>query len=601
MPKLRSLNERYLDLPIRKKLLLWFAPILIVLIATTGYYSYTTASQEIVNKMGMEQAGIAKQAIDHLDYIAQDALNISDYVFLTPEIQTLLGSTGSDLYLANRNVVDSINRLMVTRPYFQFLTIYSNHFPMIQFNNKGLSTAIPFEEYSDKFHYDAILADPKIEHWNVEVPSQTNRIFHGDSMNKLLLTKVLKNYTNMKPEGVLLLGIDEKDIRSSYTSASGETNILVISPEGTILSDSAGHWVGHSVRELPYFTVPVSTPGQITASRISSTWVSAHLQSALTGWYVIVLQPRAALLQQLNRIKWITSLIVCVALLLSLFASWGVAGVITKPMKRILSSMKRLQTGDFSQKVPVISKDEMGLLGTGYNTMVQKIKELVEDVYAFEIRQRQAELKVLQSQINPHFLYNTLNTIAWSAEKNKDSQVAEMIYSLSGIFKISLSEGNDMIPLEKELRLAEHYLFLQKMRFPDKLAYEIEIPPELLTFTVPKLLVQPLVENAVVHGIEPLNNDMGHILISAFLTEDASSLEIEITDNGMGMAEESLCSLNQRLKSDDQHVHNGKNFALSNIKNRLRFCYGEEATLELQSLFGYGTRVRITIPYLTTR
>lgn len=601
MKKFRSIYDWYLNLPIRRKLLLWFVPMLIVMIASTGYYAYSTAADEIVTKMSLEQAGIAKQAVDHLDYIAQDALNISDYLFLTPEIQALLGNTDNETYVEKENVVDPINRLMVTRPYFQFLTIYSPHFPTIQFNNKGLSSAIPFEEYRTKFHYDEILANPKIENWSVEVPDRSNSIFHGDSMKKLLLTKVLKNDTNMKPEGILILGIDEKDIRTSYSPGLGQAGLFVINSDGTILSDSTGHWIGHAVSELPYFSRPVLSPDQIHASSISPKWIFSHIQSSVTGWHVLVIQPRDALVNQLNRIKWSTSFIAGLALILSLFVSWSIAVVITRPIKRILTSMKKLQIGDFTQQVSVVSRDELGQLGSGYNIMVQRIKELVQDVYAFEIRQYQAELKVLQSQINPHFLYNTLNTIAWSAEKNNDRHVAEMIYSLSSIFKISLSEGRDIISLEKELQLAEHYLFLQKMRYPDKLSYEIDIAPELLEFHMPKLLVQPLVENAVVHGIEPLSGDAGHIHIAVSQSEDAAFVEIEVTDNGVGISEELLRLLNGKLEWNDMGAHPGEHFALINIKNRLRLFYGETADLNIQSLADSGTRVRMTLPYPATR
>jgi len=592
---MKQLAAWYYDSPLRRKLLLWFIPLLIGTIMTTGFFAYTTAVNEIMTKTGLEQEGIATQAIDHLDYIAQDALNITDYIFLTPEIQQLLNSD-SQTYVSSREVVDSINRLMVTRPYFQFLTMYSAHFQTMQFNNKGLSSAIPFEEYSERFHYDAILANPKIANWSIELPNRSTSIFHGDSMNKLLLTKVLKSYTNMKPEGVLILGIDERDIRASYSPFLGQTEIVVYREDGTVLSDSGGRWIGHSVTELPYWVAGHGPDDPLESSLNAKQWLYTHFQSSVTGWHVLVVQPRAALVAQLNRIKWITSLIVCLTLLLSLFVSWTVASVITKPMKHIVISMKKFQKGDFNQQVPVHSRDEIGQLASGYNIMVKRIHELIQNVFESEIRQKQSELKVLQSQINPHFLYNTLNTIAWSAEKNNDPLVAEMIYSLSGMFKISLSAGRDVIPLDQELKLAEHYLFLQKMRFPDKLTYEIEVTTDVRGFSVPKLLVQPLVENAVVHGIEPLSGDVGHIHVAVVVPEAGGSLHIEITDNGVGMAEDALERLREKLRSGEPASSTEQSYALLNIRNRLRLYYGEEAALEIDSVGGSGTRIRLILP-----
>ncbi|UJF31898.1 hypothetical protein [Paenibacillus hexagrammi] len=159
--KLLQSPKWYLDLSLQRKLLLWFAPLLLITIAITGVYSYSVASNEIVSKMKLEQVNTARQAIDHLDYIAQDALDISDYLYLTPEIQVMLRSDANgENYITNDSIL-MINRLMVTRPYFQFLTIYSPHFDPIQFNNKGLSSAIPFDEFKDKFDYEGFLQRKK--------------------------------------------------------------------------------------------------------------------------------------------------------------------------------------------------------------------------------------------------------------------------------------------------------------------------------------------------------------------------------------------------------------------------------------------------------
>ncbi len=589
----------YLDMPIRNKLLLWFVPLLVATVACTGVYAYSVAAKEIVDKISLEEAGTAKQVIDTLDYIAQDAVDISNYLYLTPDIQSLLSTdAGGNQYFASRDVIESINHLMVTRPYFQFLTIYSSRFPTIQFNNKGLSSAIPFEEYRKKFHYDEILKDPVIEHWKVEVPNRGTTIFHGDSMNKLLLTKVLKNYRTLKPEGVLILGIDERDIRRSYSPDIRASKIVVMNDDGTVLSDSKGEWIGQPISELPFFSQPILQPEGIDAAMDRKEWVFSHRHSTVTGWHVLVVQPRNALLHQLNRIQWITLLIGFITLLISLAVSLSVSGVITKPIRQIVLSMKKFQRGDFSQNVTLRGNDEIGQLGNGYNTMVQRIKNLIDDVYAFEIKQRQAELKLLQSQINPHFLYNTLNSIAWSAHKNNDPQVADMIYSLSGIFKISLNEGKDVIALQQELELVGHYLSLQKMRFPNKLTYEIELQPELEQVSIPKLLIQPLVENAIVHGIEPLTDDAGFVRVSAAPSADGSRMEIEITDNGVGIREELLRKLNQQLPPErDSTEPEGENFALFNIKNRIRLYYGEGADMHIQSVAGSGTRVLLTLPY----
>ncbi|RKP57285.1 sensor histidine kinase [Cohnella endophytica] len=584
--------QGYRNLPIRSKILLMFVPLFVLTITITGVFSYRIAATEILNKMKAVQNGVASQVTDHLNYIAQDAIDVSDYLFLTPEIQALLLSDKDSGNYIPQDAIQSISRMMVTRPYFQFLTLYSSHFAPIQFNNKGLSAAIPFEEYSESFHYYDILRNTNTASWSIEVPGVTKTIFQGDKMNKVLLTKVMKNSRTYSPEGVLILGIDEKDIRSAYELVSGDAQIAILNSDGIVMSENDGKWIGYPAEKLPYYKQDGEGSG--IGKEIDDTkWVSTLISSELTGWQVLVVQPKKQLLEQLNRIQWITAIIVLVTIILSMFVSWAISGVITKPVLTILKSMKKFQLGNFSEKVPILGMDEVGQLGSGYNIMVQRVKGLIDDVYSVELKQKEAELKVLQSQINPHFLYNTLNTIAWTAQKNEDLQVAEMIYALSNIFKISLSEGKEFVTLKEEFALIGNYLFLQQMRFPNKLTYELEMDEVLSDFTLPKLLIQPLVENAVVHGIEPITGDIGFIHVRATLAED--KLVIEVTDDGVGIPQGRLRELNDKLASvstSEQRI----SFALMNVSGRLRMVYGEQSSIEIQSTVGSGTRVLLSLP-----
>lgn len=589
----KQLRQHYLNLPIRYKIMLWFVPLLIITITVTGVTSFRIASKEITDKMKIEQLGKAKQVIEQLNYIAADAIDVSNYLFLTPEIQSLLQpQSNNDGYITNHSVIESINRLMVTRPYFQFLTLYSEHFAPLQFNNKGLSSAISFEEFDEKYNYQHVLNNPKVNSWSVEIPGGKKGIFYGDSKIKLLLTKVLKNTDNYQPEGIILLGIDEMDIRKSYSPTIGSAHIIVFNTDGTVLSDSSGQYIGKSFDSMPYFNSPIKDPIQFDAHIDTSKWLFSHTQSSLTGWDILVVQPRSELLAELHRITYTTAMIICITLGIALLLSWAVSGMIISPIRTILTSMKRFQKGNFYEHVTIDSHDELGEFGAGYNIMVQRIRELVDDVYSFELKQKQAELKVLQSQINPHFLYNTLNTIALTAQRNGDRQVGDMIYALSGIFKLSLNQGRDIIELQQEFKLIEHYLFLQKMRFPNKLTYELELTAGLETFSIPKLLLQPLVENAVVHGIEPLTDELGIITVRATASNE-NQIEIEITDNGVGMTTDRLKEVLFMCSSSSS---GSESFALFNVCNRIRMFYGDQMTFNVDSVPGSGTRITLTIP-----
>jgi two-component system sensor histidine kinase YesM len=587
----------YYNIPVRMKLVLWFAPLLLVTIGITGVYSYNVASNEIINKMSQEQVGSAHEAIAHLDYVAQDALDISNYFYLSPEIQALLSSDSTNGNLLSIDINSTINRMMVTRPFFQFLTIYSSHFSTIEFNNKGLSSAISFEEYKKQFNYDSLIQGKDIAAWSVEVPNKTKSIFYGNNKNnKLLLTKTLKNDFTLHSEGLIIIGMDESDVRKTYSSPDSQAQILITTKEGIVLSDSKGMYVGDSIQTLPFVEQNSANMNTLDQSIDNAKWVFSHQKSQLTGWHVIVLQPRSYLLKQLNPIKTVTFSIMCIAFLFILLFSWAASAIITRPLKSILFSMKKFQKGDFSQFVDSTGRDEIGQLGTGYNTMVHRIKKLVDDVFSFELKKREAELKLLQSQINPHFLYNTLNTISWAAQKKGETQIAEMIYSLSNIFQISLSNGKDIITIQEEIQLVNSYLFLQKMRFSDRLTYEISVDPDLEDVEVLKLLIQPLIENSIVHGIEPLDNDEGLIQIAVKTLND--SILIEIIDNGIGINALKLKTIQDSLiykeEIDQSSTRNG--FAFYNIINRLKLFYGDRASLTVESTEGSGTIVILIFP-----
>ncbi len=606
----------YRKLPLRGKLILWYTPILLATIAITGYYAYSIASGSLVDKTDQEQQRMAAETVMHLDYFAQDAIDISNYLFLSQDIQSLLVSDRSKAVpVSSSSLYKVINRLMVTRAFFQFLTIYSDHFAAIEFNNKGLSSAIPFPQYKEQFDYDTIMTHPSIYHWDVEVPGQSKKVFYGDNMNKLLLTAVLKNEYTLKPEGLIILGVDEKDVRQAYVTPNESAEIIVVNNNGRVLSDSSGKWVGSQVSDLPHLANAVATPEQFAQDIDRKQWLFAQARSELTGWHVFVIQPKLELLDQLNRIKWITVAIMAVTFLCISILSWWISTVITGPIRRILVSMKRLQRGDFSQRVTHNWGDEIGQLGTGYNIMVSRIQELIDDVYLSklneresELKRRNAELSLLQSQMNPHFLYNTLNTISWTAHRRGDEEVAEMIYSLSNLLRISLSGGKEFIRLHEEISLVEKYLFLQQMRFANKLVYEIHVDEEAEGIEIPKLIIQPFVENAIVHGIEPLSDDAG--LVQLQVRVEHRRLMIEITDDGAGMSEARLQEVRSALEQEggttaelDSSIGKqaGSGFALQNVWARLRLIYGESADIEIHSVAQSGTRVRLYMPLTRER
>ncbi|GFZ91747.1 hypothetical protein GCM10008018_42580 [Paenibacillus marchantiophytorum] len=585
---LARIKKVYLELPIRLKFQLWFMPLLIVSAGSIGFISYVTASNQVLDKIAQAQNNISSQTVSHLDYLAKDIYDIYSYLSLSSELHDLLSPEAS--YNSAQVVNSMINRLLSTRQFFQSLLIFSDNHPTIKFNSLNNNEIISYESYKTSGIYNQTVSQVVKGAWGVEEGPM--KLFIGDQRRKVFYSKVLVNPESLKKEGLMIIGMTEEDFRKSFGPARDNVEIIVINEDGTILSDSDGKWSGRAFTELPYYNhVPFS---KVDWDKNEKQWLITHTSSTATGWHVLVIQPKIEELKQLNQIRWLTIGFVVMILLINVPLSWLLSKLFSNPLMRILRSMREFQAGDFQQHVEIELRDEIGQLGKGYNIMVMRIKELIQDVYESEISQKEAELRMLQSQINPHFLYNTLNSITWMSYREGAEKTADMIQRLSEFFRFNLSQGADVITIEKELMIVENYFFLSKIRFSDKLTYSIEVEEHLRQFRVPKLLLQPLAENAVVHGIEQME---GQGFIHLSIREADQQLIFEVTDNGMGMAPDTLERLRTAVllekRTGSAEIEGG--FALLNMRERLQNHFGKGIAIEINSRLHFGTSIKLKV------
>lgn len=596
--KKRPIQTAYRHLPTRWKLFIWIVPFSVITIAITGGFSYYIASKLILNNVGQVQSNLAKKSMDQFNYIAQDAIDFSNYLFLNMYTQKLLAANDDDI--VRKDLFSSLSTLMVTRHSMQSVILYSldstSEEPPFAINHAGIASAVPFEQFASTPLYKQTLEANGKAVWALMPAHQT--FFAGDRQTKIVLSKVIKDSSSLKPKGIVLLGFNESRLREQYIETVGNHNhIIVLDQEGLVMSSSNMNWQNKYIEELPF------VDGYHTLERNpnlthtnSKQWVISHASSKLTGWHVLVIQEKEQLLTELNQIRSITILIMVTCFVISIVITWMASHFVTNPLKILLRSMRKLQTGDFSQRVNFSGQDEIGRLGEGYNNMVARIKELIDEVYSMQLKQREAELKALQAQIHPHFLYNTLDTICWTAQQRGQKDIAELVYALSSLFRLSLSEGREFITLEEELELVRSYCHLQKRRFNDRLQFEFNVPNEAKKIAIPKLLLQPLVENAVIHGIEPLEEQgFIHILIRY----ENEQLMIDVMDNGVGIPSEQLTQINDALEQISYirpELKTTVGFALTNIKERLLLIYGHQVSFQIKSVEHKGTIVSMTLP-----
>ena len=305
-------------------------------------------------------------------------------------------------------------------------------------------------------------------------------------------------------------------------------------------------------------------------------------------WYLCTAVDTKVLYGPVERLRWQLLILFALALLLVRLCAKYLAASITRPIEILTQSMKRAKNGDLDQHVEISSQDEIGMLGQCYENMLGKLKALMAQQVQNEKEKRQAEIRILQAQINPHFLYNTLDTLQWKAYENGQDDMVSMIQSLSTFFRISLSKGSEFIPLAKEIEHVQSYLAIQKIRFADVLQYQFTVDADT-TIPVPKVILQPLVENAIQHGIKP-KLVPGCIQIAIRQTEDR--ITISIADDGVGIPPDRLAQIQQEMAT----LTPQSCYGLINVCNRVKLEYGSQADIQLTSQQGIGTTVTLTLP-----
>ncbi|CAI8732106.1 two-component system, sensor histidine kinase YesM [Brevibacillus sp. IT-7CA2] len=320
-------------------------------------------------------------------------------------------------------------------------------------------------------------------------------------------------------------------------------------------------------------------------------------QSRETGLVVISLIPLDILLAESNSLRSFTMLIAAMFLLvaggLAIYFSYS----LSKPLVQLKEKMLQVKRGNFHERVPVDSQDEIGKLSEQFNQMVEEINRLVNEVYLSSLREREAELAALQSQINPHFIYNTLESINMMAIRSGNYDVSDMVSSLGKLMRYTVAREDGHVTLTQELVSLESYVRIQKIRLGDRLQVYMDVEESLSDQRIPKLLLQPLLENAIAHGIE--HQERGGTIWLTVLCQEGV-MQISVRDNGKGMSEQSLSRLLASLRTPMQqhemtgNAHNGT--ALRNISQRLTLLFGEEYGLTIVSRPDQGTEITMKIP-----
>ncbi|MBP7176493.1 MAG: sensor histidine kinase [Thermoclostridium sp.] len=556
-----------------------------------GFLSYRN-SEATIKRISMNYASDILQMIE---------LRFSDYISnLTIISQDLLYDKGIYSALTSRNTDDplvsyeneseisnTIKKIILSRPEIQSIAIISRDGQFYYSDDNalrgGIRELLPYQEVLDKAR--AYGGKPC---WYMD--SQEGVV------QNIFLSRIIYHQDTFEEIGLQVILLRKDFIETVYQGLTKSMeNIIILSAEHQLIaSRNAGDGM------LP----DIASFGSLERekdSRIDQTLdaMISYTTVMNTGWKVITYVPLPELFRDAYALRRnIILLCVVTAILLSVL-NLAIAMSFVNPINKLVKGMKMVQEDNQAVQIDDDRQDEMGFLNKTFNEMSREINHLVTWVYREQITRKDAELKALQSQINPHFLFNTLESINWMARLNNVPEISETVTDLSDLMEASIGRDDRLITVKEEFGYSDKYISLLKRRFEDKIQYRSSIQQEAEEVKIPRLLIQPLVENAVFHGIERLRGK-GEISLDASIVE--GSLVITVMDSGPGIDDEGLKDLNSKLSmGNDEYFktltsQEKKSIGIENVNRRIKLFYGDSYGLKIESEQGRYTRVVVRLP-----
>lgn len=391
---------------------------------------------------------------------------------------------------------------------------------------------------------------------------------------------------------VLLILIDEQQLENLYVSTQEQGGeVYIYDQNGFIVSHSNKKMLGKQFIDVDYMQNEYGTNRSNIIKKLGESYVLSTYLDEKTGWTIVEESPTRIILGALNQTYWIMGCLLATGLILALGVSVYISRRVSNPLTELSNAMDKFGTPEFTTSPVGNSTQEIGSLQESFRHMAVEISSLMEIIREREQQKRKLEVNFLRAQINPHFLYNTLFSIRCAVEVGKNSQAAQMLGAFIDLLRSTLSVKDNTVPLRDELLTTRKYLVVQKLRYGEKVHYEVEMQSGTELCMVPPLILQPLVENAIFHGLEAKSQG-GTVVIESAL--QGENLLLTITDDGAGMDEETL---NQaRANCEKNVVKDAHSIGMSNVHNRIRLNYGDGYGLTLESSKGIGTTITLLMP-----
>ena len=587
-------QNSFMNLSISKKIILLMA-LFTVMLALSWSTLLVYLNNQLLKSENMaflqESLGKAKKEMVRECHTTQA---IANYYVMMPEIQRLvqMGNQYQPAYINSR-----ILKAASQNPAFIGLAFYNKTGNVIDYISLDVAfdpinqteiSGRPFER----------LMDGECEYiW--EYIDHTDQLYmKNERSDRLCLWHVICDIVSAQPIGVVAISLDSQELLFSEGKNKERNGLIMLDSRGKMaMGNDALAEMGDLQRKM---LLQCAQRGAdyttISIGKRSYYAISSDIPDVPLTLYALSLIQNDPLNMVILPLNFIISSVLFFLLLFPIY--YLLSRIITQPLMQLHRSIQQFSAGNFDANIHFKYNDEIGQLGRAFNNMVKENKRLIDQSYALKLRQKEAELNALQAQINPHFLYNLIGSIQWNAYRKGDEEIAEMAYSMGQVFRISLNRGNNMIFVEQEKDLILAYLKLQKKRYGDLLEYSIEIQEETLKIQMPKLIIQPLVENSIVHGMRGGGQNL-FIKIMVSLDGERNKLLIHCCDNGIGILPQTLALLPDHLEQQGEGRSN--RMAIKNIYERLQLTYHENFSFHIKSEANCGVDITIEIPVIPTQ
>ena len=565
--KMKKLLHWFNGIKLRYKLAIFYSLFCFLPVMLLFWLSFLQMRSIIDDKGKMNLQSYLQQSVSSMDRTLDGYNSLSDYIAFDRTLAEVFSMEYGTPYEQYEQLTQKVDPILRTASYFhggmQQITIYTDN-GMVKHD----TTVAPVSEIEETDWYQKTLEHPGLN-WFANYQEET--LF---SARKLAFSGAREGVN------ILYMDVDYQKLFTPYAETLiSECGLYITDQDGKLVFEESRFSGKNQNYDLTYSEFLEQR------DKGSTDYIILCEQSNTTGWTVWLYQPVGLAGEAMRPIGVMAGVTILICIFAAVLAYFITSGMVSSRIERLTHFMQEVQEGSMDMQMESDDRDEIGMLYRGFGSMMKRIRTLINEVYLSKITQKEAELKALQAQINPHFLYNTLSLINWKALAAGEEDISRMTLALSTFYRTALNRGRNVLQVETELSNTRAYLEIQSMLHDGNFDYEIEAQTEILQCESLNLILQPLVENAIHHGIEEKTDGRGKITVRGWKEDNCVWFMVE--DNGVGMEQE---------VADKILTMESKGYGVRNVNERIRLCYGEKYAMKVESVVGKGTKMTIHFP-----